>query len=377
MYTLIPILIILFFLFVIIRLIVIFSSVISFYACGLDAGFSLSDIHLLWRLSASVDIENPNSLFISVGAIDRSIAQIKKEAKIANTMDSKKTQKLLSKLYEYRTKVDLDPRKNKGIKSTKSIAIGQRLHVLLPGYGIFSSQVLNNGRELSISLPLRNKKVVVASSDWVKKDISVYFYRHDDASYVFDAKVRNSMQFGSYVSLYLPHTDKVLRTQKRAVIRCECNIRGFLFVQALEVDSIDEASLPGLKCLVEDISEEGASIRIGGKGKKNLKLRLEFLLNNDVISMNGVVRSVEYNEEMNVSRLHFQSLSLDDESRNSILTYVYTFLVENRDGVAQSNQNGYTTGVSVAPKAAKTPSFSSSEVAEKKMAVESMLNTGM
>ncbi len=370
MYILLPILGTVFVLFIFIRLFVVFSSVITFYASGLDAGFSFSDISLLWRLSSTVDIDNPASLFISVSAIDRSIAQVKKDARIANTQDSDKTKKLLSKLYEYRTKVDLDPRKNKGIKTTKSIALGQRLHILLKGYGVFTSQVVNNGRELVISLPLRNKKVVIASTDWHKKDISVYFHRYDDASYVFDAKVRASMQFGSHVSLFLPHTDKILRTQKRSAIRCECNVRGFLFVQSRQVESIDESDIPGLKCLVEDISEDGASIRIGGKGKANLRLRLEFLLEDDVIVMNGVVRGVEYNEAMNVSRLHFQCLEMGDEEKNKVLTYVYTFLTENKDSVAQSSQKGYNATANTTE---VTKMYSASEVADKKQAVEAML----
>ncbi len=374
MYTVLPVLLILFILFVVIRLIIVFSGVISFFATGLDSGFSLSEISLLWNLCSVSEMENPSSLFITVGAIDKGIAHVKKTSKISGTEDSPKIKKLLATLYEYRTKIDLDPRKNKGIKSTKSISIGQRLHILLKGYGVFSSQVVNNGRELIISLPLRDKKVVLASSDWVKKDISVYFYRYDDASYVFDAKVRGSLQFGSHVSLFIPHTDKILRTQKRSSIRCECSIRGFLYVKMVQEELLEDVAAPGLKCLVEDISEDGALIRIGGKGKTNLKLRLEFLLEDSPIAMAGIVRGVEYNEEMNVSRLHFQCTELEEEARNKILTYVYTFLTENKNTVANSVQNGYnntkdTTSLVTAP-------VSVGEVVEKKQAIEAMLKSG-
>ncbi len=374
-----PLLLILFCLIIFIRIAVIFSSVIKFYASGLDAGFSMSEIRMLWKLCTVSENDNPESVFISVAAIDRSIAQIKQTSRIAGTIDTPKIKNLLASLYEYRTKVDLDPRKNKGIKSTKSISIGQRLHILLKGHGVFTSQVVNNGRELTISLPLKNKKVVLASQDWVKKNISVYFYRYEDASYVFDATVRNSMQFGSHVSLFLPHTDKILRTQKRSAIRCECNVKGFLFVQALQPENLDNSNLPGLKCLVEDISEDGALIRIGGKGKKNLKLRLEFLLEDDVIVMNGVVRGVEYNEAMNVSRLHFQCLEIDDEEKNKVLTFVYTYLTTNQDknGVAHSLQNNYNGNASsLSQPGDSTRLVSASEVAEKRQAVEAMLKTG-
>ncbi len=343
MYTALPLIIIFFVLIILIRLFVIFAERITFYATGFDSGFTFSDINLLWSLCSSAELDNPSSLFVTVNAIDKGIAQVKQNAKIAGTQDTPKIKNLLSTLYEYRTKIDLDPRKNKGLKSTKSIAVGQRLHILLKGYGVFTSHVLNNGRELSIAIPLKDKKIVLASSDWIKKEISVYFYRYDDASYVFDGIVRNSVQFGSHVSLLIPHTDKILRTQKRSGIRCECNIWGKIFVSAHDTSINDEeAPDSGLKCLVEDISEDGALIRIGGKGKTNLRLRLEFELEENKVIMGGIVRGVEYNEVLNVSRMHFQCTEIVDDVKNHILTYVYTFLTQERsNGVANSSEKEY------------------------------------
>ena len=42
--------------------------------------------------------------------------------------------------------------------------------------------------------------------------------------------------------------------------------------------------------------------------------------------MFGVIRTVEYNEELKQSRLHFECIHLDDIMRNHVLSYVYNIL---------------------------------------------------
>ena len=83
---------------------------------------------------------------------------------------------------------------------------------------------------------------------------------------------------------------------------------------------------PGYKCIIEDISEKGALIRIGGKGVPNIQIRLQFQLQNKLVVMFGVIRTVEYNEELKQSRLHFECIHLDDIMRNHVLSYVYNIL---------------------------------------------------
>lgn len=82
----------------------------------------------------------------------------------------------------------------------------------------------------------------------------------------------------------------------------------------------------GLKCLIEDLSEDGALIRIGGKGKKNIKIKIQFTLGENYIVMFGVVRAVEYNAKSNQSRLHFECVTLPQKMKNDILTYVYNVI---------------------------------------------------
>jgi hypothetical protein len=83
---------------------------------------------------------------------------------------------------------------------------------------------------------------------------------------------------------------------------------------------------PGLKCLIEDISENGAMVRIGGLGRKNTTLKLQFPLGDRVIIMFGIVRAVEYNSAMKQSRLHVEGIDISEETKNAILSYVYNVM---------------------------------------------------
>ena len=67
----------------------------------------------------------------------------------------------------------------------------------------------------------------------------------------------------------------------------------------IKKDKVDVTAIEthnGFRCLIEDISEAGALIRIGGKGVQNVKIKLQFNIQNKLILMVGVVRTVEYNE---------------------------------------------------------------------------------
>lgn len=324
MYTVLPALIILVILIVILRILYLCSPIIKFYATGLDSGFKIKEIGLLWKLANDVGMEEPYSLFWSVPALNRSIATIIKTARIKGKENSKETQFFLERLYKYRTKVELDPKNNKSLKTTKGLEPGQRIRIVLKGHGVFSATILGNGRELIISMPVQSKMVLLKGSEWIGKDVNIYFRRYGDASYVFDSTVRDSAVYNSTSVLYLAHSENLVRTQKRKSVRCECSVYGSIYIVNSEtVDLRVLETEPGYKCLIEDISEDGALVRIGGQGRPGLQMKLQFILDTSNILMFGVVKAVEYNKSLNQSRMHFECIEIDSYMKNSILSYVY------------------------------------------------------
>lgn len=300
---------------------------IKFFVTGVEEKFSISEILLLWKVAKICHLEEPLSLYWSIPSLSRCISEIKSNAERNSVGSSEETQKMLSKLYSYRTKIENESDKKKGLESTHYLDNKLRLRVLLPGKGIFSSNIINNARELTISIPQQNGQVIVEPKDWSGKQVSVYVWRTGDARYVFDTVVLNDGIFLGKPVLYLKHTDKLLRTQKRQSIRAKCNIYANLFIikeQVIDYNAVETRS--GYRCLIEDISESGAMVRIGGQGAQNIQLKLQFNLNNKLIIMFGIVRQVEYNKVINQSRLHIEALHIDEHMKNEILSFVYNIL---------------------------------------------------
>lgn len=316
------------------RILVVYSDKIKFFTMGNDNGFKFSESMLLWKLSKTAEIDDPVALFLSVPTLNKAVARYISDARQRGAMDTDKVQDFLTKLYKFRTKLNIEHENKKGLESTKYMDKGQRLRIILKGHGVFASTILSNGYEMIISLPVQNHAFPVPSEEWVGKKISVYLWRKGDASYVFDTKVTNAGVFSGKTVLYLAQTNELLRTQKRRSVRCECHIPASMYFIKKEITdfNIVEAE-PGYKVILEDISEDGAMIRVGGKGIVNAQIKLQFPLNGTLILMYGVVRAVEFNKEINQSRLHFECVHLDKEMRNIILSFVYNVLPQEQKDV--------------------------------------------
>ena len=316
------------------RLYFINSDKLKFYTTGMDSGFKFSEISTLWRLAKKTDLETPDSLYVSVPALNDCISKVIIEERKNNTINSFKTQQFLDKLYKFRTRVTLEKEAHKGLENTRYLDAGQRLRIILPGKGIFVSKIKNNGHELLATLPKQQEKktkrmIVLKPEDWEGHKISVYLWRKGDACYAFDTIVLGSTVFQGETCIILKHSEELDRAQKRQSVRCVCQIYAQMYIiKEAVVDYNVAETEPGYKCLLEDISEDGAMIRIGGMGKANVQIKLQFTLNETFIMMYGIVRAVEYNKALDQSRLHFECVHIDPAMKNAILTFVYNVIPE-------------------------------------------------
>jgi hypothetical protein len=74
---------------------------------------------------------------------------------------------------------------------------------------------------------------------------------------------------------------------------------------------------------VEDLSDTGCAVTIGGKAGKGLRVKLQFELDKKPFSMSGVVRSADYNGETNLSLLHIEADPLSQEAKNAIVAEMF------------------------------------------------------
>ena len=280
----------------------VFKTKINFYITGLDSKFSIPSLNLLWKVAVMCKLENPTSLFFSLPSLQRCMSVLTSRASAEGYSGDPKMQQLISKLFEYRTKLQHESDEKKGMDSTRSLERGQKLRIILPGKGVFVSEVLNSASQLIISVPRQKDLIPITAEQWVGKVINVYLWKKGDARYVFDTTVEGHGLFIGESSLSLKHSSNLVRTQKRKSVRAKCKINAQLFIIKGEVIDYNAVEThDGYKCLLEDISESGALIRIGGKGAANVQIKLQYTIQNLLVIMFGVVRTVEYNQETNQS----------------------------------------------------------------------------
>ena len=321
-----------------------FKSRINFFITGLDSGFSFSEIMLLWNAAELCNLEQPTSLYFSMASLTKCMTQI---ANMTSADGSQKNQLLMSKLFNYRTKIQNEADDKKGMTTTHSLDKGQTLRIIWPGKGVFTSEIVGNGNQIVINIPRQKNLIPYTGDEWVGKVISVYLWRKGDARYVFDTTVTQSGLYLGKSALFIKHSANLTRTQKRKSVRVKCQIYGMLYI--IKKDTIDVNAIEtqnGYRCLIEDISESGALIRIGGKGAQNVRIKLQYNLQNKLILMVGIVRTVEYNEEQNQSLLHFECTHIETSMRNEILKFVYNMMPQDEKEVLEALEQTETDEIS-------------------------------
>jgi c-di-GMP-binding flagellar brake protein YcgR len=302
------------------------GSWIQFFAKGKDAGFSFKEIELLRRLSAKCNIEDPSSLFWSQNQLDICIRSLVRGLRMSGETEDMGTQDFLSKLYDFRKKIEMEkPRIKNGISGSRQISEGQPLRILVTGTGVFKSQVIKNtGQYMTISRPVNAR--APSGLSWTGLKISVYFWREDDAGYVFDAEVQDEVYSKGFSSLKITHSDALFRTQKRKSVRIKLHKAAFLYLRKDDDEPGKLEMAPGLKCFLEDLSDSGCAVTVGGKAAAGLRVKIQFALDNIAICMDGTVRSVDFKEDINRSILHIEADPLPIEIRNQILGEVFGML---------------------------------------------------
>jgi c-di-GMP-binding flagellar brake protein YcgR len=296
---------------------------IQFYAKGKDSGFSFKELELLRRLAVKSELEDPTALFWSQMQLDRCIKQMVRQIRITGKDKDRETQEFLAKLYDYRKKIELEkPKVLYGLTDTHQLPEEQRLRVLLSGTGVFGSYIIKNTKEyITIARPAGAN--LPQSFHWKGTHISIYFWRSEDAGYVFDTDVIDEVYSKGFEALQIGHSNSVFRTQKRKSVRIKTQLPAYLYLLGDGENSVELETKPGLKCVVEDLSDGGCALAIGGKTAPGLKVKVQFELSGDPLIMCGTVRSVDYKEDQNKSILHIEAGELPLETRNHILAEVF------------------------------------------------------
>jgi c-di-GMP-binding flagellar brake protein YcgR len=300
------------------------SSWLQFYARGKEAGFSLAEINYLKGIALERKLDEPMSVFWSERALDKIIKIVSAQKKDEGSDKQPETLAFMSKLYDFRKRVEFErPRYKSGLKSTRMINAGTHFRVIIEGLGVFNSTLLSNSQK-SLIASVPSGRRLPEGFKWDGKKISVYFWRAEDAGYVFDSYVMEETHDGKVPVIKIGHTDTLLRTQKRKSVRAKSRISAFLYIlRRIEGAYEKPEKVPGMKCIIEDISEDGASVFIGGRAKPDMQIKLQFYIGELQVVMSGTVKAVEYNLDKNQSLIHMQAVPPSHRMKTIILSYVY------------------------------------------------------
>ena len=306
---------------------------VQFYAKGKDEGFSQKEIDLLHELAIKSNLGEPTALFFSQDTLDECIRSLVRDMRLSGTENEKEDHDFLSKLYDYRKKLEMKkPAVKHGIVNSRQISDGQNLRVLLKNIGVFKSQIVRNSSEyIVISRPTSDKHELPSNFSWQGEKILIYFWRNEDAGYTFDSSVQDEIFTKALPCLRISHTESLKRTQKRKSIRIRTHKPAFLYPINNEDEAGRPEEAPGLKCFLEDLSDTGCAVSVGGKATANLRLKVQFALNNTVVCMSGTVRSFQYKEDQKKSLVHIESDPLPIEVRNQILGEIFGMLDSDED----------------------------------------------
>jgi c-di-GMP-binding flagellar brake protein YcgR len=304
----------------------------EFYLKVKDAGMSLSDARELRGAAVLAGLADPTNVLWSPRDMDKAIAVLSAGLKRDGRDRTREGVLLMDRVYSLRKGLEFEqPRFKYGIRSSRQIGSGQRLRVLVHGVGVFAATVIdNNSRYLVVSYPLGGR----LPKDWVwkGKKVSIYFWRREDAGYVFDSYVIDDLRIRSVPVLQVSHSEALLRTQKRKSVRARSKIPAYLYLlKRIEGAYEKPEHVPGLRAMVQDLSEDGAAVAIGGKAKPGLQVKLQFGLDDKSVVMSGTVRNIDYDAEANRSVLHVEAVTPSPRMRNAIRSFVYNIREDAED----------------------------------------------
>jgi len=304
---------------------------IQFFAKGKEAGFSMKDLEQLKRLVTTCQIGDPVSIFRSRSQFEKVIRSMVNTLHLSGEYNDQTIQYFLSKLFDYYHDMEMQTVENKTrITSSRQITEGQALRILVPGTGVYKSEVVKNaGNYLNIARPTNSK--LSATMNWLGITISVYFWREDDAGYVFDSEVVDEVYSKGIASLKIDQNDTLFRTQKRKSMRVKYRKPAFLYIISDTDNPHRLEKSAGLKVMMDDISDSGCAFKVMGQVSTGMRFKTQFLLNKIPVCVPGTVRSVDYTQESNTSIVHMEADTLPIGTRNFILCEVFNLMPEEDD----------------------------------------------
>ena len=309
---------------------------LQFYTKGKESGFVFKEINLLRRMAVQSAMANPTSLFWSIKRLDRCIRDCIVRFRGEDQVADMEANVLIAKMFELRKKIEFQQPKWKiGLKSTKEIPPRTRVSLNVPSTGTYNSMMVENqSRYMALSYP--EGKSLPEGFAWTSQKVAMNFWRTNDAGYQFIGRVIDDHSDKQYPIIHAAHTDNLVRAQRRKSLRVETNLSGQLYpLRRIEDANEVPEQKPGLRCRLQDLSEDGAAILVGGRAKAGMAVKYQFALASSTVVMCGVVRRVNFNGKTNRSVVHIEATGTGLSTKNEVLPWVYNLFGDREETAAR------------------------------------------
>ena len=158
----------------------------EFYSKGRREGFKLKEIGFLRQITIQNKLEKPQSIFWSTKQLDKCLKPAISKINMDENMPPDYKQSMMGKLLDLRTKSEFNlPKYTKRIRETTSVQPDQKIVIRDSIYGTFVSYVVEVTRK-NIVITMPSGENVLSNLNWRSRRLSVYFWRRDDAGYLFE-----------------------------------------------------------------------------------------------------------------------------------------------------------------------------------------------
>jgi c-di-GMP-binding flagellar brake protein YcgR len=297
----------------------------EFNHLALSVGLSKNDIKDIKDILVKSGISKPYLIFSDANLLEKVILENIASIEKLNLPPEDKEKRILA-LFEIKRKIfNHYHSMREGLRSTMEIEANQLLSMKVGSLGKFYTiLILNDRKNLICSMPEIKEPF---SLEWKDKPVEIYFWRYNDAGYVFKSTIENVVNNKRLQSLLIAHTTDIKRIQRREYPRRKArfNCKFFKFSITTSEQGKPVALLGKTHFgVVIDLSPGGASIMSDEVPKKNSNIKLDFSIGEESYIAYGTVMNVVRKKNMYIVHIQFHRMS--DRVKNTIYRYVYNYI---------------------------------------------------
>ncbi len=301
----------------------------SFYKLCKIRSLNYKESILLEKVITIGSIVNPLTAFSNIKLLD-SILHGYIDLIRNSAVNEAQREIIISKLMSIRRKFEFSlPKYKKGIKNTYSLRNDQRMRLALPEVGYFFSNVIDRQASYIIcSFPEGHNSDRI---NWKGKTLNAYFWRENDAGYSFNSEVVGELKGKDLRAIFIEHSEKLSRNQKRRFLRVSCGVPVFIRPIEISIENSQKvakvSSTIKFNGVITNISGNGMAIEVSSDIKGGTFVRLEFSFEGkEKLRLIAKVKGTKTQKKENgYYRINLQFAKIDIKTRNNILLYVYKF----------------------------------------------------